>query len=147
LLLTLLQFKNQNFGNLFETHGATMLLFIMAVLVYAIALAGISKPTPNTSYIPILMHVCFIFGASACGLLLLILVTPFGWLILSLCACMFVKLLCDSHGQILEILCGWFQNSLQSLRQAVSRALNRCTMPAANSTKQQVVEMEAIKTE
>jgi hypothetical protein len=46
----------------------------MAVLVYAIALAGISKPTPNTSYIPILMHVCFIFGASACGLLLLILV-------------------------------------------------------------------------
>uniref|UniRef100_A0A7N2M2Q7 Uncharacterized protein n=1 Tax=Quercus lobata TaxID=97700 RepID=A0A7N2M2Q7_QUELO len=54
LLLTLLQVNYQNSGNPFETHGATMLLFILAVFVYAIALAGISQPTPNSSYLPIL---------------------------------------------------------------------------------------------
>jgi hypothetical protein len=120
LLLTLLQVKNQNSGNPFETHGATMLLFIIAVHVYAIALAGISKPTPNTSYIPILRRVCFIFGAFACGLLLLILVPPFGWLILSLCACMSAKLLYDSYEQILKC----FQQIFRSINQSTSQEFN-----------------------
>ena len=83
LLLTLLQVKYQNFGNPFQTHGATMLLFIIAVLVYAIALAGISQPSSDRSYLPILSilgRVCFIFGAFACDLLLLILVRTSLWM-------------------------------------------------------------------
>ena len=120
-----------------------MLLFILAVLVYTIALAGISQLTSNTSYLPLLRCVCFIFGAFACDLLLLILVTPFGWFILILCVCMSVRLLCDSHRQILEcfqqiyqlinqstskafnILCSWFQKA--------STAFNSSSMPIANS--------------
>ena len=134
-------------------HGRTCLCY---------SIAGISKPTPNTSYIPILRRVCFIFGAFACGLLLLILVPPFGWLILSLCACTSAKLLYDSYEQILKcfqhifqsinlytsqefnILCGWFHNSFQSLCQAGSRAFNRYSMPTANSTEQQGLEMVVI---
>ena len=83
LLLTLLQVKYQNFGNPFQTHGATMSLFIIAVLVYAIALAGISQPSSNRSYLLILSilgRVCFIFGAFACDLLLLILVRTSLWM-------------------------------------------------------------------
>ena len=70
LLLTLLQVK-------YQIHGATMSLFIIVVLVYAIALAGISQPSSNRIYLPIpsiLGRVCFIFRAFACDLLLLILV-------------------------------------------------------------------------
>ena len=82
LLLTLLQVKYQNLGNPFQTHGATMSLFIIAVLVYAIALAGICQPSSNRSYLPILSiigRVCFIFGAFACDLLLLITTTNFSY--------------------------------------------------------------------
>ena len=146
-------------------HGATMLLFIIAVVVYAIALVGIRQWTPNTSYIQILRRVCFIFGAFACGLLLLLLVPPLGWLILILCVCMFVQLLCDSHEQILECfqqifqsinhstsqafnkLCGWFQNSFQTMCQAGSKAFKRSSMPTTNSTEQQGLEMAEIVAE
>ena len=132
LLLTLLQVNYQNSGNPFETHGATMLLFILAVFVYAIALAGISQPTPNSSYLPILRGMCFISGAFACDLLLMILVPPFGWFIFVLCVCMFLQLLFKSRQQIhqclqqicqsinrstsqaFKILSDWFQNSFQS---------------------------------
>ncbi|KAL4607580.1 hypothetical protein ACB092_09G185600 [Castanea dentata] len=86
-LLTLLQVKYQNSGNPYQTHSATMLLFVLAVLVYTIALAGMSQLTSNTSYLPLLRCVCFIFGAFSCDLLLLILVPPFGWFILILCVC------------------------------------------------------------
>ncbi|KAK4580925.1 hypothetical protein RGQ29_024545 [Quercus rubra] len=119
-LLSLLQVKYQNFGNPYQTHGATMLLFILAVLVYTIALAGISQLTSNTSYLPLLRCVCFIFGAFACDLLLLILVPPFGWFILILCVCMSVRLLCDSHRQILEC----FQQIYQLINQSTSKAFN-----------------------
>lgn len=160
LLLTLLQVKYQNSGNPFQMHGATMLFFIIAVVVYAIiALVGIHQWTPNTSYIQILRRVCFIFGAFACGLLLLLLVPPLGWLILILCVCMFVQLLCDSHEQILEyfqqffqsinqstsqgfnILCGWSQDCIQTLCQAGSKAFKRSPMPTTNSTEQPGLEM------
>ena len=132
LLLTLLQVNYQNSGNPFETHGATMLLFILAVFVYTIALAGISQPTPNSSYLPILRGMCFISGAFACDLLLMILVPPFGWFVFVLCVCMFLQLLFKSRQQIhqccqqifqsinrstsqaFKILSGWLQNSFQS---------------------------------
>ncbi|KAL4607583.1 hypothetical protein ACB092_09G185900, partial [Castanea dentata] len=103
LLLTLLQVNHQNSGNPFETHGATMLLFILAVFVYAIALAGISQPAPNSSYLPILRGVCFISGAFACDSLLMILVPPFGWFIFVLCVCMFLQLLFKSRQQIHQL--------------------------------------------
>ena len=130
-LLTLLQVKFQNSGNPFKTHGAIVLLFILSMLVSVLVSACISKLTPSTSYLPKLRHVRSIFVTFACGLLLMILVPPFGWLMVVICACMFVKFLCGSHEQILEcitqafhILCDWFQNSLQSLCQASSRAFN-----------------------
>jgi hypothetical protein len=145
-------------------HGATMLIFIIAVVFYVIALVGIRQGTPSTSYIQILRRVCFIFGASACGLLLLLLAPPLGWLILILCVCMFVQLLCDSHEQILECfqqffqsinqstsqgfnkLCGWFQNSFQTLCQAGSKAFKRSSMPTT-TTEQQGLEMAEIVAE
>ena len=103
-LLTLLQVKYQYFGNPFQTNGATLLLFIVAVIGYNvavigynIALAGISQPAPNTSYLPILRRVCFIFGAYSCDLLLSIIVPPFGWLVLFLCVCMSLQLLYETH--------------------------------------------------
>jgi len=89
-LLSLLQIKYQNSGKPFQTHGAIMLLFIVVVFIYAIALARISQLTLNTSYLPMRRRVCLILGAFACDLQLLILVPPFGWLILILCVCMFV---------------------------------------------------------
>ena len=156
-LLTLIQVKSQNSRNPFKTHGAIMSLFILSMLVYVVISAWISKLAPNTSYLPILKHVHSIFVTFACGLLLVILVPPVGWLMVVTCASMFVKLLCGAHRQILECitqafnklcdwfqnsfqslcqagsrafnLCGWFQNSLQSLYQAVSRAFNRPLMP------------------
>ena len=150
-LLSLLQVKSQNSGNPFETHGAIVLLFILSMIVYVVVSAWISKLAPNTSYLPILKHVQFIFVTFACGLLLVILVPPFGWLMVVICASMFLKLLCGSHEQILEyitqafnILCDWFQNSFRSLCQAVSRAFNE---PTASSTEQQGVEMTEIVVE
>ena len=150
VLLTLLQVKYQNSGNPFQTHVATMLPFILAVIIYAIALVAISQPTPNISYLPILRHVCKIFGAFACDFLLLILVPSFGWFILVLCVSISVRLLCNSRHQILQCfqqifrsinqstspafskLCGWFQNGFQSLCQTGSRAFNRSPMPTTN---------------
>lgn len=73
-----------------------MLLFIVAVIGYTIALAGISQPAPNTSYLPILRRVSFIFGAYSCDLLLLIIVPPFEWLVLFLRVCMSLQLLYET---------------------------------------------------
>jgi hypothetical protein len=152
-----------------------MLLFILSTLVYVVVSAWISKLTPNTSYLPKLRHVRSIFVTFACGLLLMILVPPFGWLMVVICACLFVKFLCGSHEQILECITqafhNWFQNSLQSLCQASSKAFNKLcgwfqnslqsqcqvsrafirslmsTEPTANSTEQQGVEMAEIVVE
>ena len=151
-LLALLPIRYQNSGNLFQTHGTTLLLFIVDILVYAITLASyLTIPRPASS----------ILGAFACGLLLQILVPPVGWLILFICVCIFVKLLYDSHKKILEcfqqiflsitqstsqafhIFCGWFKNSFQLLCRVVSRAFNRFLMMTANSAEQQGVEMAA----
>lgn len=139
-----------------------MLLFIVAVIGYNLALAGISQPAPNTSYLPILRRVCFIFGAHSCDLLLLIIVPPFGWLILVLCVCMSLQLLYETHQQILlcfqqifqsinqstskvfNISYDLFQNSFQSQFQAASRASKSSSMPTANSSEKQVEEMEII---
>ena len=62
LLLTLLQVNYQKSGNPFETHGAIMLLFIIVVFVYTLALAGISQPTSNASYLPILRRVFYFWS-------------------------------------------------------------------------------------
>ena len=93
-----------------------MLLFVIAVLVYTIALAGMSQLTSNTSYLPLLRRACFIFGAFSCDLLLLILVPPSGWFILILCVCMSVRLICDSHGQILQCFQQIYQSSISLLQ-------------------------------
>ena len=133
-----------------------MLLFIITVINYAIALVGISQPTPNISYLPRLRLACLIFGAFTCGdLLLQILVPSFGWFIFVLCVCISLLLLCDSWQQILQCfqqiflsinqstsqafnkLCDQFQNSFESLFQAGYRAFNRSPMPTTNSTDQQ----------
>ena len=161
MLLTLLQVKFQNSGNPFQTHGATMVLFIVAIFVYAVALVAINQLTPNTSYLPILRRVCFIFGAFACDLLLLILLAPLGWLILIICVGMSIQLLCDSYQQIFQCFrqifksfkqstskafnkfCDWLLNSFQSLCQT-ARAFNSFSMLTANSIETQVVEMEVV---
>ena len=139
-----------------------MSAFVIAVFFYAIALAAISQLTPNTRYLPILRHVCIIFGALACGLLLRIIVPPFGLLVLVLGLPILVLWVCTSllllyDSQILQSisaatsnafntiseatsnafnkLFGRFQDSFQSLRQAASRPFNNSSMPAANSTE------------
>ncbi|KAF3947546.1 hypothetical protein CMV_026334, partial [Castanea mollissima] len=162
LLLTLLQVRGQSSGDPFQTHGATMSAFVIAIFVYATALAVTSQLTPNTRYLPILRHVCIIFGALACGLLLRIIVPPFGLLILVLGLLILVLWVCTSllllyDSQILQSfseattnafntiseatsnafnkLCVWFQDSFQSLRQEASRPFYSSSMPAANSTE------------
>ena len=93
-LLTLLQVKYQNSGNPFQTHGAIMPSFIVLVIGYALTLAGISRPTLNTSYLHIGRRMCGILGTSASGLLVEILLPPWGILILAISALMFAQLLC-----------------------------------------------------
>ena len=161
LLLTLLQVNYQKSGNPFETHGAIMLLFIIVVFVYTLALAGISQPTSNASYLPILRRV-FYFWSFCMWFVADDPCTPFGWFILELCICMFVQLLSESHQLILcwfeqtfqsikrftsqafNILGGWFQNSIQSLHRATSRAFHRSPMLLPTQTEQQVVEIAVI---
>ncbi|KAK4580926.1 hypothetical protein RGQ29_024546 [Quercus rubra] len=155
LLLTLLQVRGQSSGDPFQTHGATISAFVIAIFFYATALAVISQLTPNTRYLPILWHVCIIFGVLACGLLLRIIVPPFGLLILVLWVCTSLLLLYDSQilqsfseattnafntiseatSNAFDKLCVWFQDSFQSMRQEASGPFNSSSMPAANSTK------------
>ncbi|KAL4607578.1 hypothetical protein ACB092_09G185400 [Castanea dentata] len=155
-LLTLLQVKYQNSGNPFQTHGAIMASFIVLVIGYALMLAGISRPTLNTSYLHIGRRMCVILGTSASGLLVEILLPPWRILILAISALMFAQLLCVAHQQILQFfgqifqsinqsiseavktLCGWIQNGFQSLQQAASKAFNCSSMPTANSIESQV---------
>ena len=157
-LLALLQVKYQNSGNPFQTHGAIMSSFIVLVIGYALTLAGISKLTLNTSYLHIGRRICIILGTSASGLLVEILLPPWGILILAISALMFAQLLYVSHQQILQCfgqifqsinqsiseavktLCGWVQNGFQSLQQAASKTFNCSSMPTAttNSIENQV---------
>ena len=125
--------------------------FCHSRIFYATALAVIIQLTPITRYLPILRHVCIIFGALACGLLLRIIVPPFGLLVLVLGLPILVLWVCTSllllyDSQILQSiseatsnafnkLFGRFQDSFQSLRQAASRPFNSSSMPAANSTE------------
>ena len=123
-------------------------LFIIAVLVYAIALVGISQPSSNRSYLPIIGLVCFIFEAFACDLVVGT-VDPCTYLPLdsssSLFMCMHVCTitlrLIPTDSQIFQsinqytskefnILGGWFQNSFKLLCQAASRPFNSSSMPA-----------------
>ena len=150
-LLTLLQVRGPSSSDPFQTHGATMKASVIAIFFYTTALAVISQLTPNTRYLPILKHVCIIFGALACGLLLWIIVPPFGLLVLVLGLPILVLWVCTSllllyDSQILQSISEatsnafnklfvWFQYSFQSLRQAASRPFNSSSMPAANSTE------------
>ena len=68
--------------------------FIVLVIGYVLTLAGISQPTLNTSYLHIGRRMCIILGTSASGLLLEILLQPWGILILAISALMFAQLLC-----------------------------------------------------
>ena len=138
-LLTLLQVKYQNFGNPFQTNGATMLLFIVAVIGYNIALAWTSQPAPNSSYLPILRRVCFIFGAYSCDLLLSIIVPPFGWLVLFLCVCMSLQLLYYfmRHTNKFSYAFNKFSNQSISLLQRCSTYRMTCSEIASNHSFKQ----------
>lgn len=133
-----------------------MSFLIVLLIGYALTLAGISQTTFNTSYPHIGRRMCVILGTSASGLLVEILLPPWGILILAISALMFARLLCVSHQQILQCfgqifqsinqsiseavktLCGWVQNGFQSLQQAASKAFNCSSMPTANSIENQV---------
>ena len=129
---------------------------VIAIFFYTTALAVISQLTPNTRYLPMLRHVCIIFGALACGLLLRIIVPPFGLLVLVLgLPILILWVLYDS--QILQSISEatsnafntisattsnafnklhvWFKDSFPSLCRAASRPFNSSSVPAANSTE------------
>ena len=108
-----------------------MSAFVIAISVYAIALAVISQLTPNTRYLPILRHVCIIFGALACGLLLQIIVPPFGLLLLVLWVCTSLLLLCDS--QILQSISEATSNAFNTISEATSNAFNTISEATSNA--------------
>ena len=136
-----------------------MFSFIGFTLGYSIALAGISQPTTNTSYLRVGRSVCVILGTTASGLLAEVLLPPLGILILAICALMSARLLCVSYQEILQCfreiiqlinqstseaferirtLCGWVRNGFQLPKQAPSKAFNSSSMPTANSMAEQV---------
>jgi len=87
MLLNLLQIKYQNSGKSpFDTHATIMSLFIVTAYFYGVALVAITRQIPNRSYLPLAMVICDILGVMASSLLILILLLPFGWLLLFLCA-------------------------------------------------------------
>ena len=103
---------------------------VLAIFFYATALAVISQLTPNTRYLPILRHVCIIFGALACGLLLWIIVPPFGLLILVLVLLILVLWVCTSllllyDSQILQSLSEATTNAFNTISEATSNAFNK----------------------
>jgi hypothetical protein len=82
-----------------RTHFATMLLFLMAVVIYSIAFVGIKVGAHNTSYhyLPLFKFICLISGTIACELLVSILIAALWLLIINLCAI------------LVEVLRRWYQ--------------------------------------
>lgn len=85
-----------------STHYATMVLFIIAVVIYSIAFAGIKLGPHNTSYLPTFNFICLTSGTLACELLVSILIAPFWLLIVNLCVI------------LLEVLRRWSKQILES---------------------------------
>ncbi|KAH7516415.1 hypothetical protein FEM48_Zijuj10G0132900 [Ziziphus jujuba var. spinosa] len=77
----------------FDTHYTTMVLFFVSLFVYVIA-ATVDKELPqpqNPNYTGIMSKTKLFSGCFALNMLLLILIPPFGWFILTLCIAYFVK--------------------------------------------------------
>lgn len=85
VMASLLQVKCQNLQDNcpFDKHGAIMSIFIVATYVHVKTFCMILRPIPNTNYLPLIKFICHMWGGLAQGLLLLILVPPFGWFILT----------------------------------------------------------------
>jgi len=105
-LLNLFQIKSQNLGNSsFDTHATIISLFIVTAYFYGIALVAITEQIPNRSYLPLTMLICGILGVLTFSLLVIILLPPFGWLLLFLCAfVLIIRVLHSSNWQIFEVL-------------------------------------------
>ncbi|XP_030962253.1 uncharacterized protein LOC115983660 [Quercus lobata] len=130
-LLALVGLKYQNSdGALFHEHGVIMVLVIIDVCTGTIALAMVTLPNSHNSSLLLVEFVCLICGAFACDLLILILVPPFGWFMLIICALGFVCILYSSYPQILE-----------SIWQAPSQTPNGSPMLTPNKAETQMAEM------
>jgi hypothetical protein len=82
-----------------------MSLFIVTAYFYGIALVAITGQIPNRSYLPLTMLICGILGVLTFSLLVIILLPPFGWLLLFLCAfVLIIRVLHSSNWQIFEVL-------------------------------------------
>jgi hypothetical protein len=98
-LLNLFQIKSQNLRNSpFDTHTTIMSFFIVTAYFFGIALVAITRQIPNRSYLPLAMLICGILGVLTSFLLVIILLPPFGWLLLFLCAfVLIIKVLHSSN--------------------------------------------------
>ena len=107
LLLALVGVHFQGLGvSPLKTHFATILLFLMAVVIYSIAFVGIKVGAHNTSYryLPLFNFICLISGTLACELLVSILITPLWLLIINLCAIL-VEVLRRCYQPIFDRFC------------------------------------------
>lgn len=105
VLLALVGVRYQSSDKVLNTHGGTMLLFIMAEFVYSIAFVVIKLLPQNSDYLPTLNLICFISGLLGWVLLLSTLISPFWSFLIPLCALLIIVVPCLWHKQIYKYLC------------------------------------------
>ena len=95
-----------------KEHGAIMLFFIMAAVIYSIAFLGIKLGPQNANYLPIFKFLCVTCAILACELLLSILVDHLRLVMINLC------------GILVELLRRWYKQIYQYCFQTPIMILN-----------------------
>ncbi|KAK9274180.1 hypothetical protein L1049_018994 [Liquidambar formosana] len=154
VLSTLIQIKYQSKDlSPFETHPATMIAFIIVVVIHVGALVvTIGRETDSRSYLPVLRHALLISGALASALLLRILVPLFGLFMFILCLLLSVAISCVWYQKIfglpswadLEVfnkLDDWLRQVFKWLHGAVFQVFRKSSTSCNISIEKEIIRM------
>ena len=86
-----------------ETHFATILLFIMATIVYSIAYMEIKLQPQGAEYLLLFRFICLVSGIISVELLISIIISPFWLFMVNFLPILIVGVLC-SYKQIYQFL-------------------------------------------
>ena len=86
-----------------ETHFATVLLFIMATIVYSIAYMEIKLQPQGAEYLLLFRFICLVSGIISVELLISIIISPFWLFMVNFLPILIVGVLC-SYKQIYQFL-------------------------------------------
>ena len=86
-----------------ETHFATVLLFIMAAIVYSIAYMEIKLQPQGAEYLLLFRFICLVSGIISVELLISIIISPFWLFMVNFLPILIVGVLC-SYKQIYQFL-------------------------------------------